>query len=93
MRNMKKHEQKETKAKIVAEHGKDAADTGNPAVQIALLTKRIDDLTEHLKTNKQDKHSRRGLMQMVGQRKALLNYMEQTDLEAFRELKKKLGIR
>jgi len=93
MRNMKKHEQKEAKAKIVAQHGASANDTGNVAVQIALLSERIANLTEHLKTNKQDKHSRRGLMQMVGQRKALLNYMEQTDLEGFRELKKKLGLR
>jgi len=85
--------EKQKKEKIIAEHAKKEGDTGSPAVQIALLTERINQLTEHLKVHKQDKHSRRGLMQMVGQRKALLRYMEQTDLESFRELKKKLGLR
>ena len=81
------------KQKIIAEHRRAEGDTGSPAVQIALLTERIRELTAHLKVHKQDKHSRRGLMQLVGQRKALLNYMQKTDLEGFRELKKKLGIR
>ena len=84
---------KAKKAEIIAAHGKKEGDTGSPAVQIALLTERITHLTDHLRTHKQDKHSRRGLMQMVGQRKALLNYLEKTNLEEFRELKKKLGIR
>ena len=78
---------------IIKAHQKKEGDTGSPAVQIALLTERISHLTEHLRTHKQDKHSRRGLMQMVGQRKALLNYLEKANLEEFRELKKKLNIR
>jgi len=84
---------KAKKEGIIKAHQKKEGDTGSPAVQIALLTERINHLTEHLRTHKQDKHSRRGLMQMVGQRKALLNYLEKTNLEEFRELKKKLGIR
>jgi small subunit ribosomal protein S15 len=84
---------KAKKESIIKTHQKKEGDTGSPAVQIALLTERISHLTEHLRTHKQDKHSRRGLMQMVGQRKALLNYLEKTNLEEFRELKKKLGIR
>jgi len=82
-----------TKSQIVAEYGKDGNDTGSAAVQIALLTQRINHLTEHLKEHKQDKHSRRGLMQMVGRRKGLLNYMEGRDLVAYRALKEKLGLR
>lgn len=82
-----------TKKEIIEKHQKAPNDTGSPAVQIALLTERINNLTEHLKANVQDKHSRRGLMQMVSQRKALLRYMEKTDLEAYRALKKELGIR
>ena len=84
---------KETKAQIITAHGKTPTDTGSPSVQIAILTERINHLTEHLKIHKQDKHCRRGLMKLVGQRKGLLNYLEKTDLEQFRELKKKLGIR
>jgi len=68
-------------------------DTGCPEYQITALTERIRNLTEHLKANKQDKHSRRGLMQMVSQRKKLLKYLEKTDLELYRELKTKLGLR
>jgi small subunit ribosomal protein S15 len=90
---MRKTEQKIVKAKIIAEHAAKQGDTGSPAVQIALLTARINNLTEHLKLNKQDAHSRSGLMQMVGQRKGLLKYMEETDLNGYRELKTKLGIR
>ena len=81
------------KAKIIKANQKAPNDTGSPAVQIALLTERINNLTEHLKKNKQDKHSLRGLTQMVGERKRLLAYMEETDLEGYRELKKKLGLR
>jgi len=93
MRFMKKHEQKERTAQIVAEYAPKEGDTGCVQVQIALLTDRIKNLTEHLKANKQDKHSHRGLLVLVGQRKRLLSYYEQIDLEGFRELKKKLGIR
>jgi len=78
---------------IVAEFGKTPQDTGSPEVQIALLTARINHLTEHLKIHKQDKHSRRGLMKMVGQRRGLLVYHENKDIESFRALKAKLGIR
>ena len=78
---------------IVKEFGKSETDTGSAEVQIALLTARINHLTEHLKVHKQDKHSRRGLMKMVGQRKGLLSYLEKKNLESFRALKAKLGIR
>ena len=80
-------------AEIVKKYGKKEGDTGSPAVQIALLSKRIEELTEHLKVHKQDKHSRRGLTLMLGKRKRLLDYVEKTDLNAFRELKKQLGLR
>ncbi|MCL2755930.1 MAG: 30S ribosomal protein S15 [Firmicutes bacterium] len=82
-----------SKAEIIREYGKNEKDTGNAAVQIAILTARINHLTEHLKIHKQDKHSRRGLMQMVGQRKGLLSYLEKKDVDAYRELKAKLAIR
>ena len=85
--------EKAKKEKIIKTYAKKEGDTGSAAVQIALLTERINHLTEHLKVHKQDKHSRRGLMQMLGQRKGLLNYLEKTNLEEFRALKKKLGIR
>ncbi len=78
---------------IVKKYGKKEGDTGSPEVQIALLSKRIEELTEHLKVHKQDKHSRRGLTLMLGKRKRLLDYLESTNLEAFRELKKELGLR
>jgi len=68
-------------------------DTGSPQVQIALLTERINHLTEHLKINKKDNHTRRGLLKLVGQRKGLLKYLESKDIDAYRELKKSLGIR
>jgi len=80
-------------AEIVKKFGKKEGDTGSPEVQIALLSKRIEELTEHLKVHKQDKHSRRGLTLMLGKRKRLLDYLEKTNLEAFRELKKQLGLR
>lgn len=81
------------KAEIVKEFGKNEADTGSVEVQIALLTERIKNLTEHLKNNKQDKHSTRGLNKMVSTRKKLLDYLTETDIEKARALKAKLGIR
>lgn len=84
---------KERKQQIIAEYGRKEGDTGSPEVQIALLTERINHLTEHLKTNKQDLHSRRGLLQLVGTRKRLLAYLKNTNLESYRELIAKLGIR
>ena len=70
-----------------------AGDTGSPEVQIAILTARIAELTEHLKSNQKDHHSRRGLLKMVGQRRGLLDYLKKTDLEGYRALIEKLGIR
>ncbi len=81
------------KDEVIKAYQKKDGDTGSTEVQIALLTARIQHLTEHLKVNKLDNHSRTGLMKMVGRRKALLNYLEKTDLTAFRELKAKLEIR
>ena len=81
------------KSEIVKVYGKAEGDTGSPSVQIALLTARINHLTTHLNLHKQDKHSRRGLMKMVGQRRRLLNYLEKSDLDEFRSLKERLGIR
>ena len=83
---------KEKKAAIIAEYGR-KGDTGSPEVQIAILTARITELTEHLKTNQKDHHSRRGLLKMVGQRRGLLDYLKKTDLEGYRALIEKLGIR
>ncbi|WP_203566775.1 30S ribosomal protein S15 [Aestuariimicrobium ganziense] len=83
----------ETKKKIIDEYATSPGDTGSPDVQIALLTKRIAHLTEHLKEHKGDHHSRRGLMLMVGQRRRLLNYVEKQDVEHYRELIKRLGLR
>lgn len=83
----------ETKQKIIAEYATKPGDTGSPDVQIALLTHRISHLTEHLKEHKQDHHSRRGLMLMVGQRRRLLNYVAKQDIEHYRALIKKLGLR
>jgi ribosomal protein S15, bacterial/organelle len=84
---------KEKKAAIIAEYGKTPSDTGSPEVQIAILTERIAELTEHLKNNKQDNHSRRGLYMMVGQRRGLLDYLKNKDINAYRALIEKLGIR
>lgn len=81
------------KKQIVAEYGKDEKDTGSVEVQIALLTARIANLTEHLKANKQDKHSTRGLLKMTATRRKLLCYLENTDINRYRALKEKLGIR
>lgn len=83
----------ETKKKIIEEYATTPGDTGSPDVQIALLTKRIAHLTEHLKQHKGDHHSRRGLMLMVGQRRRLLNYVAKQDVEHYRELIARLGLR
>ena len=84
---------KEKKAAIIAEYGRKPGDTGSPEVQIAILTERIAELTEHLKVNPKDHHSRRGLLMMVGQRRGLLAYLKKSDLEGYRALIEKLGIR
>lgn len=84
---------KQKKAEIINAYARKEGDTGSPEVQIAILTERINHLTEHLKTHKQDKHSRRGLMQLVGQRRGLLGYLKETNLEGYRALIEKLGIR
>ena len=84
---------KDAKAEVIGGHRRHESDTGSPQVQVAILTERINQLTEHLKTHKKDHHSRRGLLQMVGRRRRLLNYMQRTDLDGYRELTKKLGLR
>lgn len=84
---------KEKKAEIIAQYGKTANDTGSSEVQIALLTERIQELNEHLKANPKDHHSRRGLLMMVGQRRNLLAYLKGKDLESYRTLIDKLGLR
>ena len=84
---------KEKKAEIIAAYGRKEGDTGSPEVQIALLTERIRDLTEHLKVNPKDHHSRRGLLMMVGQRRGLLQYYKKTNLEGYRALIEKLCMR
>ena len=84
---------KEEKNAIIKAYAQHEGDTGSPEVQIALLTKRINDLTEHLKTHKKDHHSRRGLLKMVGQRRNLLNYLTKVDIERYRAIIAKLGIR
>lgn len=84
---------KERKAEIIKQYGRTPEDTGSPEVQIALLTERIVELTEHLKKNKKDHHSRRGLLKMVGQRRGLLEYLKKTDIEGYRSLIERLGLR
>jgi len=84
---------KEEKSQIITEHRRSDTDTGSPEVQIAVLSKRISDLTEHLKTHKKDHHSRRGLLQMVGRRRRLLDYLRQEDIERYRALIGRLGLR
>lgn len=84
---------KEVKSAIIAEYGKSETDSGSTEVQIALLTQRIRDLTEHLKIHKGDHHTRRGLLKLVGQRRRLSNYLKAKDIEGYRELIAKLGIR
>ncbi|MFI3327135.1 MAG: 30S ribosomal protein S15 [Clostridia bacterium] len=84
---------KSEKTAIILKHARHEGDTGSPEVQIALLTKRINDLTEHLRANKKDHHSRRGLLMMVGQRRSLLNYLTKIDIERYRAIIAELGIR
>ena len=84
---------KDKKQAIIAEYGRTANDTGSPEVQVAILTARIKELTEHLKENPKDHHSRRGLLKMVGQRRGLLDYLKKTDIERYRSLIERLGIR
>jgi small subunit ribosomal protein S15 len=84
---------KEEKLEIIGKHGRTETDTGSPEVQIAMLTKRINDLTEHLRTHKKDHYSRRGLLKLVGQRRRFLNYLQREDLESYRALIKELGLR
>ncbi len=84
---------KEKKQAIIAEYGRSEGDTGSPEVQVAILTARIQELTEHLKVNKKDHHSRRGLLKMVGQRRGVLAYLKKTDIERYRTLIAKLGLR
>lgn len=84
---------KEKKTAIIEQYGRKAGDTGSPEVQIAILTARINELTEHLKKNPKDHHSRRGLLMMVGQRRGLLAYLQKNDLDSYRSLIEKLSIR
>jgi small subunit ribosomal protein S15 len=83
----------ETRKTIITEYAAQEGDTGSPEVQVALLTKRIQDLTEHLKTHKHDHHSRRGLLLLVGQRRRLLNYLAKTDINRSRSIIERLGLR
>ena len=84
---------KEEKTAVIEANATHEGDTGSPEVQIAILTKRINDLTEHLKTHPKDHHSRRGLLKMVGHRRNLLNYLTKKDINRYREIIEKLGIR
>jgi small subunit ribosomal protein S15 len=84
---------KELKTEIIQDHKTHESDTGSPEVQIALLTARINQLTDHLKEHKKDHHSRRGLLMMVGQRRRLLNYLSKNDVERYRAIVSKLGLR
>ncbi len=84
---------KEVKEQIIKEYGKTPTDTGSTEVQVAILSYRIKELTEHLKDHQKDHHSRRGLLKMVGKRRGLLDYLKKKDIEAYRQLIEKLGIR
>ena len=84
---------KERKAELIKEYGKNEKDSGSAAVQVALLTERIRELTEHMKSHKKDFHTRRGLLMLVGQRRRLLGYIKQNDINEYRDLIAKLGIR
>ncbi|HEX9123317.1 MAG TPA: 30S ribosomal protein S15 [Actinomycetota bacterium] len=84
---------KEAKTQLISEYRRSEGDTGSAEVQIAVLTKRIGDLTDHLKAHKKDHHSRRGLLQMVGRRRRLLEYLKREDIERYRELIARLGLR
>jgi small subunit ribosomal protein S15 len=83
----------ERKREIAARFGANDGDTGHTKVQVALLTERINDLTEHLRTHRKDHHSRRGLLMLVGRRRRFLDYLQRTDLEGYRELIRELGLR
>jgi len=84
---------KEAKQELIAKHGRNESDTGSTEVQVAMLTRRIEQLTDHLRTHPKDHHSRRGLLKLVGQRRRFLNYMQKHDLEGYRALVKELGLR
>ena len=84
---------KEAKLEIIGKHGRTDADTGSPEVQIAMLTTRINELTEHLRAHPKDHHSRRGLLKLVGRRRRFLNYFQKRNLEGYRALIKELGLR
>ena len=84
---------REKKAAIIAEYGRSEGDTGSPEVQVAILTARINELTEHFIANPKDHHSRRGLLKMVGQRRGLLAYLKKKDIERYRSLIERLGLR
>lgn len=84
---------KEKKQAIIAEYSRTPNDTGSPEVQIAVLTARIQELTEHLKANPKDHHSRRGMLKMIGQRRGLLSYLKNIDIERYRSLIERLGLR
>jgi small subunit ribosomal protein S15 len=84
---------REAKTEVIKRFGKRDGDTGSPEVQVALLTARINELTEHLREHKKDHHSRRGLLMLVGQRRRLLNYLRRRNLERYRELVQELGLR
>ena len=85
--------QKEKKTAIIAEYATHEGDTGSPEVQVAILSERIRNLTEHLKTHKKDNHTRRGLMMLIGKRRGILKYIKERNIEEYRALIKKLGIR
>jgi small subunit ribosomal protein S15 len=84
---------KEAKQDLITKHGRTETDTGSPEVQIAMLTERINQLTEHLRTHKHDHYSRRGLLKLVGRRRRFLNYLQKHNLEGYRALIKELGLR
>lgn len=84
---------KERKTEIIKNFGRDEKDTGSSEVQVALLTERINELTEHLKVHKKDNHSRRGLFKMVGTRRSLLNYLAKKDVQRYRDIVEKLKLR
>ena len=83
----------EVKKEIITKYGSSAIDTGSPEAQVALISKRIDEITEHLQTNKNDHHNRRGLLLMVGKRRRILQYLAKTDIDRYRAVIEKLGIR
>jgi len=85
--------QKDVKTQVIEQHRTHPTDTGSPEVQIAILTKRINELTDHLRTHKHDNHSRRGLLKMVGKRRKMLDYLTKKDVERYRKIIAELGIR